>query len=107
MPSPGRLLLGVALWFGSILPVLSTSPINGRDHFSAADTIIVDVCIVGGGSTGTYSAVRLSQDLGKSVVVVEKEGVLGGHTNTYIDPVTKFPIDYGVQASHNLSVVTN
>jgi hypothetical protein len=107
MPSPRRLLLGAALWFGSILPVLGTPPINKRDHFSAADTITVDVYIVGGGSTGTYSAVRLSQDLGKSVVVVEKEDVLGGHTNTYIDPVTKLPIDYGVQAFHNLSVVTN
>jgi heterodisulfide reductase subunit A-like polyferredoxin len=44
------------------------------------ETIIRDVCILGGGSTGTYAAVRLSQDLGKSVVVVEKTGRLGGHT---------------------------
>jgi hypothetical protein len=104
MPSLGRVLVGAALCFGRIL---HASPINERDHFSAADTITVDVCVVGGGSTGTYSAVRLSQDLGKSVVVVEKEDILGGHTNTYIDPVTKAPIDYGVQAFHNLSVVTN
>jgi hypothetical protein len=107
MPSSVQYLLRAGLCVGSILPVLQASPINERDNFSAADTIIVDVCIVGGGSTGTYSAVRLSQDLGKSVVVIEKEDVLGGHTNTYIDPVTKLPIDYGVQAFHNLSVVTN
>jgi hypothetical protein len=65
------------------------------------------VCIVGGGSTGTYSAVRLSQDLGKTVVVVEKSDILGGHTNTYIDPATGSPIDYGVQAFHNFTVVTD
>jgi hypothetical protein len=49
----------------------------------------------------------LSQDLGKTVVVVEKSNVLGGHTNTFIDPVTNFPVDYGVQDFHNYSVVTN
>ncbi|KAE9372618.1 FAD/NAD(P)-binding domain-containing protein [Stipitochalara longipes BDJ] len=108
MHSLRRSFLGAALIFGCNLPVLNASPIiNERDNFSAADTITVDVCIVGGGSTGTYSAVRLSQDLGKSVIVIEKADVLGGHTNTFIDPVTNTPIDYGVQAFHNLSVVTN
>jgi hypothetical protein len=43
----------------------------------------------------------------KSVVIVEKTNRLGGHTQTYIDPVTGFPVDYGVQAYHNISVVTN
>lgn len=107
MPSLPRNLLKAALCFGSILPVLHATPIDQRDRISAADTITVNVCIVGGGSTGTYSAVRLSQDLGKTVVVVEKTDRLGGHTETYIDPITGFPVDYGVQAFHNLSVVTN
>ena len=40
-----------------------------------------DVVIIGGGSSGTYAAVRL-HDLGKSVIVVEQDDVLGGHTNT-------------------------
>jgi len=44
------------------------------------ETIHRDVCILGGGSSGTYAAIRLSQDLGKSVVVIEKAGRLGGHT---------------------------
>jgi ribulose 1,5-bisphosphate synthetase/thiazole synthase len=47
--------------------------INGT-VFQSEDIIMRDVCILGGGSTGTYSAVRLSQDLGKSVVVVEQNG---------------------------------
>jgi hypothetical protein len=41
------------------------------------------------------------------VVVIEKADVLGGHTNTFIDPVTGSPVDYGVEAFHNLSVATN
>jgi heterodisulfide reductase subunit A-like polyferredoxin len=44
------------------------------------ETIVRDVCILGGGSTGTYAAIRLSQDMGKSVVVIEKTERLGGHT---------------------------
>ena len=41
-----------------------------------------DVAIIGGGAAGTYSAVRL-KDMGKSVVVIEKDSVLGGMTDTY------------------------
>jgi hypothetical protein len=43
-----------------------------------------DVCVVGGGSSGTYTAVRL-RDLGRSVVVVESLGRLGGHCETFHD----------------------
>jgi hypothetical protein len=35
-----------------------------------------------------------------------KTGRLGGHTDTYIDPVTQYPVDYSVLAYHNISVVT-
>jgi hypothetical protein len=65
-----------------------------------------DVCIIGGGSGGTYPAIRLQQ-MGKSVVVVEKKAVLGGHTNTYIDPVTGAPVDYGVAVWEDIPVVRN
>ncbi|EAW14990.1 amine oxidase, flavin-containing superfamily [Aspergillus clavatus NRRL 1] len=54
-----------------------------------------DVCVIGGGASGTYAAVRLRQ-MGHSVAVVEKEPVLGGHTNTYFDPVSGRYVDYGV-----------
>ena len=72
--------------------------------FPASSIITRDVCIIGGGSTGTYSAIRLS-DSGKSVVVVEAKNVLGGHTNTYTDPSSKETVDYGVQIFHNLDSV--
>ncbi|KAN0072299.1 hypothetical protein V8E54_009228 [Elaphomyces granulatus] len=65
-----------------------------------------DVVIIGGGSSGTYAAVRL-HDLGKSVILVEREDVLGGHTNTYVDPQTNITIDYGVLVYHDIPVVQN
>ncbi|CZR60575.1 uncharacterized protein PAC_10471 [Phialocephala subalpina] len=60
--------------------------------------------LVGGGSSGTYSAIRLS-DLGKTVVVVEQHDQLGGQTQTYTDPTTGGKIDYGVVVWHGLSIV--
>ncbi|KAH8758856.1 hypothetical protein BGZ57DRAFT_995365 [Hyaloscypha finlandica] len=79
----------------AISAIVNASPIiNKRRDFPAADTITVNIRIVGRGLTGTYSAVRLSQDLGKTVIVIEKSNVLGGYTNTFIDPVTNFPVDY-------------
>jgi heterodisulfide reductase subunit A-like polyferredoxin len=36
----------------------------------------VDVAIIGGGATGAYAAVRLREDYGKSVLVIEKENKL-------------------------------
>ena len=62
-------------------------------NYKQGDIITRDVCIIGGGSTGTYSAVRLG-DFNKSVIVVEMKGRLGGHTETYIDPPTQIPVDY-------------
>lgn len=67
-------------------------------------TIIRDVAIIGGGASGTFSAVRL-RDQGKSIVLIEKESILGGHTNTYQDPVTKVTVDYGVEVFHNQQIV--
>lgn len=74
--------------------------------YDSTDVIRRDVAVIGGGSTGTYGAINLL-DMGKSVVVVEKQDVLGGHENTYIDPTTGTPIDYGVQAYWNIPAVTN
>lgn len=84
------------------LYVVCIAPSNS----SPIDVITRDVCIVGGGSAGTYTAVRLS-DMGQSVIVIEREAVMGGHTNTYIDPATGTPWDYGVQIWHNLTLVHN
>jgi len=41
-----------------------------------ASTIHRDVAIIGGGASGAYSAVRLREDFGLSVVLVEKEAFL-------------------------------
>ena len=68
------------------------------------DVIEVDVCVIGGGAAGTYAAIK-SRDLNKTVVVVEKQGRLGGHTKTYIDPVSKQPIELGVAEWENNTLV--
>ena len=68
--------------------------------YASKDVITRDVAVIGGGSTGTYAAVNL-QYLGKSIVLVEKENVLGGHTNTYTDHATGITVDYGLQAFWN------
>jgi NADPH-dependent 2,4-dienoyl-CoA reductase/sulfur reductase-like enzyme len=66
--------------------------VNGRKY--DIDTVITkDIAIIGGGSAGTYSAIRL-RDLGKSIVVIEGTDRLGGHARTYIEPNTATPIDY-------------
>ena len=71
-----------------------------------ADTITRDVLIIGGGSSGTYAGIRLLQK-GVSVAVVEKKAVLGGHTDTFHDPVTGQTFDYGVVSFSNITVVQN
>ena len=72
--------------------------------YSPASIIYRDVCIIGGGSSGTYSAIRL-RDSGKTVAVIESKNRLGGHTETYTDPVTNGTIDIGVIIFHNLTIV--
>lgn len=72
--------------------------------FKSSDIIWRDVAVIGGGSAGTYSAISL-KDKGKSVIVIEKNGYLGGHTETYIDPATGTPMDMGVMIWHDISVV--
>ena len=73
---------------------------------SEANIVTRDVCIIGGGSAGTYTAIRLS-NMNQSVAVVERNDRLGGHTNTYVDPFTNATWDYGVLIWHNLSIVTD
>ncbi|KAJ7872512.1 hypothetical protein B0H14DRAFT_2721910 [Mycena olivaceomarginata] len=47
-------------------------------------TISRDVVVLGGGSSGTYAAVKLVAR-GRSVVVLDQKDRLGGHVETYID----------------------
>jgi hypothetical protein len=71
---------------------------------SSGAAIKRDVCVIGGGSAGTYTAVRL-RDLGQSVVVVEQKDRLGGHCETYTDPVTGLTTDIGVVVFPDLPIV--
>jgi len=88
-----------ALFFASF-------PVFCLGHGYPVDTLSRDVCIVGGGSAGTYAAIRLL-DLNQTVIVVEQQDRLGGNTQTYIDPVTGAPIDIGVVVWHNNALVAN
>src|SRR5580692_4352500 len=66
-----------------------------RSAWASAPTRIVrDVCVIGGGSAGTYTAVQL-RNLGKSVAVLEKQDRLGGHAQTVF--VGGVPINIGVE----------
>ncbi|KAH8914923.1 hypothetical protein BT69DRAFT_1342029, partial [Atractiella rhizophila] len=67
----------------------------GASQAGRTTTIERDYVIIGGGSTGVYSAIYL-KDKGKSVAVVEAKDILGGHTETYVDPVTSRPINLAV-----------
>ena len=81
----------------------SAKPIKQADYIPA-NIITRDVLVIGGGSSGTYSAIKL-RDLGKSVAVVEAKAVLGGHTETWTDPVTQAKVDIGVIVFHDDDLV--
>lgn len=73
-----------------------------ESSYAAKDVIKRDFVVVGGGASGTYAAIGL-KDKGKSVVLIERKGRMGGHTETYTAPDgTK--VDIGVQAYDNNSV---
>src|SRR4051812_6502339 len=80
--------------------------LSSRTAFAKTKVVERDVCVIGGGSAGTYTAVAL-KDAGRSVVVLESKQRLGGHTETYVDPATGIPTDIGVVVLHNLPVVTD
>lgn len=71
---------------------------------ATCEQVTRDVAVLGGGSSGTYTAIRL-KDSGKSVVVIEAREELGGHTETYTDPESGVNDDIGVISFQNISVV--
>lgn len=42
----------------------------------APKTVVKDVAIIGGGASGAYAAVRLRNDYGKSIALIEMQGRL-------------------------------
>ncbi|KAJ7511222.1 hypothetical protein B0H11DRAFT_1845062, partial [Mycena galericulata] len=66
-------------------------------------TISRDVVVIGGGSSGTYAAVNLLAR-GRSVAVLEQQGRLGGHVETYHDPATDVPHNLGVIVYYNNTI---
>ena len=93
----------LALSWVATATAIPAQSINPGD-FAKSNIIQRDVVVVGGGSSGTYAAIRL-RDANQSVVVVEQKGRLGGHTETYHDPVTGRTEDIGVIVFHNLQIV--
>ncbi len=105
MRLPRRSLLKV---LGTSLAAATASRLSPRRAAATVRPdarITRDVCILGGGSAGTYAAVRL-RDMGKSVVVVERKGRLGGHAETVRDPATGTPCDIGVIVFENTPLVS-
>ena len=43
---------------------------------AAPRILFKDVAIVGGGASGAYAAVRLRDDYGKSIALIEKQSIL-------------------------------
>ena len=100
-----RILLGGISLVGIASALPQQPSTYGPPTFDHYDEIIKrDVVVIGGGSAGTYTAIRLKQS-GKSVVVVEQKDKLGGHTETYTEPATGVPINIGVVVWNNIPVV--
>jgi hypothetical protein len=97
--------LSACLLATTVVASTTPSPFDAK-LFKSQNIITRDVAVIGGGAAGTYAAISL-KDKGKSVVVIEKQGKLGGHTETYIDPATGTPIDMGVVIFHNITAVTD
>ncbi|KAF4454627.1 Beta-cyclopiazonate dehydrogenase [Fusarium austroafricanum] len=91
-------------WLTAVLPIAACADQFRADSYAAKDVITRDVAVIGGGNSGTYGAIRL-KDLGQSVVVIEKQALLGGHIDTYTDPASGTKIDFGVQTWFNYTVV--
>lgn len=100
-------LLSLALTSKLLATSATSAATTGKchDHFNpacydAANVIEREVAIIGGGSSGTFAAITL-KDMGKSLVVVEKQDRLGGHVLTYTDPASGTHINYGVRLFEN------
>ncbi|KAA8569735.1 hypothetical protein EYC84_001318 [Monilinia fructicola] len=93
----------VGAFTATVTRTIKSLTLNGVSYKNV-ENIERDVIIVGGGSSGTYAAIGLV-DAQKSVAVIDNQDRMGGHTNTYTDPVTGLTEDYGVIVYHNVDLV--
>ncbi|KAH8651493.1 hypothetical protein BGZ60DRAFT_420580 [Tricladium varicosporioides] len=75
---------------------------GARAH-TCTSSLTPEYLIIGGGSAGTYTAIQL-HDLNKDLLVIEASSILGGHANTYYDPLSPALQNVGVQGFHNTSI---
>jgi ribulose 1,5-bisphosphate synthetase/thiazole synthase len=61
----------------TLLTVLALSRVVITENYPLP-IVNTDVAILGGGASGTYAAVRLREDYGKKVLLIEMEAVLVG-----------------------------
>lgn len=106
-----RLCTSIAVAGLTALPLaagFSGSPHGGYSldpsHYSSDCIVDIDVAVIGGGSVGTYAAIQL-KDQGKKIMVIEMKSRLGGHTETYTDPISGYPIDMGVKLYYDDPIV--
>ncbi|KAB8261693.1 hypothetical protein BDV32DRAFT_33025 [Aspergillus pseudonomiae] len=78
----------------SIFGLLAAVPLVAAG--SSPNVLYKDVVVVGGGASGAYAAVRIRDDFGKSIALIEKQDILGGMVDSYTDPKTGKPYNYGV-----------
>lgn len=62
----------------SIVSLVAVAPLVSAS--AKPNVLNKDVVIVGGGASGAYAAVRIRDDFGKSIALVEKEGIIVGLT---------------------------
>lgn len=97
-----NLLLFIAAAHGA---AKAEAPKFSPDSYEPHDVIYRDVAIIGGGSAGSYSAVRLV-DHNLSVAVIEPKAQLGGHAETYIDP-SGVAVNIGVMVFEPFQLTTD
>ncbi|KAH7134397.1 hypothetical protein EDB81DRAFT_658196 [Dactylonectria macrodidyma] len=98
--------LSIAVSLGAGIANAVPANLVSRTSSSSSATIRRDAVVIGGGSSGTYAAVKLKR-MGRSVAVVERHSVFGGHTSTYRVPDSNITIDYGVQGYGDFDVIRN